>query len=202
MSRTRVSRTIRLPRPSIQGRPNSLEETLAGRRSVREFTDEPLTEAEISQLLWAAQGVTDGKGLRTAPSAGALYPLELYVAMSDGFYKYNPARHALTLSSSENVKRALGDAALAEEAITEAPVVFLITAVLARTQRKYGQRAERYVHLEVGHAAQNILLQAVALGLGAVPIAAFNDDQISDALRLPANESPLYLLPVGHPVAQ
>ena len=191
-----------LPEPVTRGQHFSLEETLAVRRSVREFTVEPLTLAEISQLLWAAQGVTDVEGLRTAPSAGALYPLELYVATSEGFYKYDLARHALNLRSSDNVKRALRDAALAEDAITKAPAVFLITAVLARTQRKYGQWAERYVHMEVGHAAQNLLLQAVALDLGGVPIAALNDDEICDALQLPANESPLYLLPVGHPVTQ
>ena len=201
MSRTKASKRIRLPRPAIKGQHYCLEETLAARRSVREFTDEPLTEAEISQLLWSAQGVTDAEGLRAAPSAGALYPLELYVAMSTGFYKYDHVRHELTLSRDEDVKRKLYDAALAQDAIVAAPVVFLITAVVARTQRKYGQWAEGYVMMEVGHVAQNLLLQAVALDLGGVPIGAFDDEQVKDALRLAAGESPLYLIPVGHPAA-
>ena len=201
MSRTKASKTIKLPRPLTKGRQYSLEETLAARRSVRDFTDEALTNVEISQLLWAAQGVTDDEGLRTAPSAGALYPLELYVAMTMGFYKYDPARHELTLRSSENIKQALRDAALAQDAVAEAPAVFIITAVFTRMQRKYGRWAERYVLMEIGHAAQNLLLQAVALDLGGVPIAAFDEDQVSDAMRLPARESPLYLLAVGHPAA-
>ena len=201
MSRKSASK-IKLPRPITKGQYYSLEETLSARRSVREFSDELLTQAELSQLLWAAQGVTDAEGLRTAPSAGALYPLELYVALSAGFYQYDHARHELTLRRDEDVKPALCDAALAQDAIVAAPAVFLITAVFARTQRKYGPWAERYVLMEVGHAAQNLLLQAVALDLAGVPIAAFDDDQVSEVLQLPASESPLYLLAVGHPASR
>ncbi len=201
MSKTRSSKTVKLPLPRVNGH-RSLEETLAARRSVRAFADEPLTPAELSQLFWAAQGVTDAEGLRTAPSAGALYPLDFYVATSSGFYKYNPAQHELAQREVMDVRRALRDAALGQDAVAEAPAVFVITAVYARTERKYGPRAERYVHMDLGHAAQNLLLEAVALDLGGVPVGAFDDDRISDVLRLPAEESPLYLIPIGHPVVR
>jgi SagB-type dehydrogenase family enzyme len=166
---------------------------------MREFTGEPLTDADISQLLWAAQGVTDPTGLRTAPSAGALYPLELYVSRSSGLYHYEPARHKLTLSSNRDLRREIHDAALGQDALVEAPAVFVITAVYARTRGRYEDRAERYVHMEAGHAAQNLLLQAVALNLGGVPIGAFDDERLGTVLGLPENETPLYLIPIGHP---
>jgi SagB-type dehydrogenase family enzyme len=193
-----TARSIELPRPSRQGE-RSLEETLATRRSVREFADRPLTNAEISQLLWAAQGITHPDGLRTAPSAGALYPLEIHVATSSGHYRYEPVKHELEQRDTADLRRPLHHAALAQDSILEAPAVIVITAVHARTARKYGARAERYVHMEAGHAAQNLLLEAVALGLAGVPVGAFDDDQVSKVLRLPDEESPLYMIPVGHP---
>ena len=202
MTRSKAPKRIKLARPDVERRSCSLEQTLAARRSVREFAGEPLTRDEISQLLWAAQGVTDVEGLRTAPSAGALYPLELYVAMLDGFFKYDPKRHELMQRQDEDVRPALCEAALSQDAIAAAPAVFVFTAVFGRSKRKYGIWAERYVLMEVGHAAQNLLLQAVALGLASVPIAAFDDDRVTSALRLAASESPLYLLPVGRPVAR
>ena len=187
-----------LPQPRLQG-DRSLEEILADRRSVREFTDKPLTDTEISQLLWAAQGVTDPDGRRAAPSAGALYPLEVYVASSSGLFHFQPAQHQLSRRHDKDLRQMIHGAALAQDAIVEAPVVFVITAVYGRTQGKYGDRAERYVHLEAGHAVQNLLLQAVALDLGGVPIGAFNDKRLSEILGLSQNESPLYLIPIGHP---
>lgn len=187
-----------LPAPRLEG-DVSLEETIASRRSVREFTDEPLSLEEISQLLWAAQGITDPRGLRSAPSAGALYPLELYVAVVEGVYHYQTPAHALQVVSEEDQRRALWEAGLRQGALGEAPAIFVIAAVYARTEVKYGERAERYVQLEAGHAAQNILLQAVALEVGAVPIGAFYDDQVQAALHLPSDHHPLYLIPVGHP---
>ncbi len=189
---------VSLPAPILKGE-MSLEETLALRRSVRSFTDEALTLAEIGQLLWAAQGITCDWGGRTAPSAGALYPLEVYVATADGLYHYMPQGHKVRVESTADLRRALWEAGLKQDAIRQAPVVFVITAVYARTEGKYGARAERYVQLEAGHAAQNLLLQAVAWGLGGVPIGAFNDDQVQSALSLPADHAPLYLIPVGHP---
>jgi SagB-type dehydrogenase family enzyme len=178
----------------------SLEEALAQRRSVREFEATALTETEIAQLSWAAQGRTSAEGLRTAPSAGALYPLELYVALPAGLYRYDSGDHHLEVRSDVDLRGELQRAGLGQGAIGEAPAVFVITGVHERTAIKYGQRrAPRYVHMEAGHAAQNLLLQAVALGLGAVSIGAFYDDSVREVLSLPAGETPLYLIPVGHP---
>ena len=178
----------------------SLEEALARRRSVREFTREVLTERELSQLLWAAQGITHAEGLRTAPSAGALYPLEIYVASAGGFYHYEARPHQLIQLSDRDLRAAMRRAALDQEAITQAPAVFVIAAVYELISREYGAaRTPRYVHMEVGHAAQNLLLEAVALGLGGVPIGAFEDEALQKALELPVDQCPLYLIPVGHP---
>jgi len=189
---------VALPSAAHSGR-MSLEEALARRRSVREFSNKLLSDQELSQLLWAAQGITHPDGLRTAPSAGALYPLELYVANAAGFYRYDPRHHELQRRSQSDLRLALYRAALEQESVREAPAVFVITAIYRRTARKYGRdRSPRYVHMEVGHAAQNLLLQAVTLGLGAVPIGAFDDAQVQEVLALPPDEQPLYLVPVGH----
>jgi SagB-type dehydrogenase family enzyme len=189
---------ITLPVPTLKGKV-SLEEALALRRSVRSFTAGSLMLAEIGQLLWAAQGITRDWGGRTAPSAGALYPLEVYVATADGLYHYVPQGHKVRVESTADLRQALWKASLKQDAIRQAPAVFVIAAVYARTEGKYGARAERYVKLEAGHAAQNLLLQAVALGLGGVPIGAFHDDQVQTALSLLTDHAPLYLIPVGHP---
>jgi SagB-type dehydrogenase family enzyme len=192
------STTVDLPAPQSEG-VVSLEESLVRRRSVRAFTDQTLTSEQLSQLLWAAQGITNPQGFRTAPSAGALYPLELYVISADGFYHYRPEGHRLVPLASTDLRPAVWEVGLKQDALRDAPVVFLICAVYERTAVKYGERATRYVHMEVGHAAQNLLLQAVAMGLGGVPIGAFYDDQLKAALSLPEDHEPLYLLSVGHP---
>jgi SagB-type dehydrogenase family enzyme len=154
----------------------------------------------LVQVAWAAQGITDVEGFRTAPSAGALYPLELYVASRSGLYHYDPGRDELLQQSESDLRQALYRAALSQEPVMEAPAIFAITAVFARTSQKYGRhRGERDVHIEVGHAAQNLLLQAAALDLAAVPVGAFDDEQVRVVLRLQADEAPLYLIPVGHP---
>ena len=190
---------IELPPPRLKGE-TSLEEALTRRRSVRAFLETTLTSEEIGQLLWAAQGITDSAGLRTAPSAGALYPLEVYLATAQGMYHYEPAGHHLTLKAPSDLRHALYAAAYQQEAILQAPVVIVIAGVYARTAQKYGaERSPRYVHLEAGHAAQNVLLQAVALELGAVVIGAFDDAGIRQVLGLGAEQQPLYLIPVGHP---
>ncbi len=187
-----------LPPPAQTGE-TSLEEVLARRRSVREFSDQPLTEAELGQLLWAAQGITNERGFRTAPSAGALYPLEVYLATENGVFQYDPQTHHLLVSSHDDARLKLYQAALQQEPIRQAPAVFVLTAIYARTAEKYGTlRGPRYVNLEAGHAAQNLLLQAVALDLGAVPIGAFDDQEIRQALDLSSDHTPLYLIPVGH----
>jgi SagB-type dehydrogenase family enzyme len=201
MSQTKPesAKILQLPAPERKGRV-SLEEALAARRSVREFARQPLTDRELSQLLWATQGITSSEGLRTAPSAGALYPLEVWVATASGFYHYEPYRHRLTQHLERDLRPDLYRAALMQDPVREAPAVFVMAAVYARTAQKYGeQRALRYVHMEAGHAAQNLLLEAVALGLGGVPIGAFNDREVERVLSLPTDQKPLYLIPVGHP---
>ncbi|NIM04659.1 MAG: SagB/ThcOx family dehydrogenase [Armatimonadetes bacterium] len=176
-----------------------VEEALARRRSVRRFTATKLSLEQVGQLAWAAQGIThQTRGFRTAPSAGALYPLEIYVVKQDGIFHYMPQGHRMLQISQEDVRRPLAQAALGQAFIAEAPVDFVISAVYERTRSKYGNRAERYVHIEAGHAGQNIHLQAVALGLGSVPVGAFDDRAVSKALGLPPNERPLYIIPVGH----
>ncbi len=190
---------IDLPEPERQGA-LSLEETLAGRLSVRQFTSEPLNPQQISQLLWAAQGPTHASGLRTTPSAGALYPLEVYLIDSQGVYHYHPEGHSLSAHLAGDVRKDVCQMALGQESILQAPCTFLLTAVFERIAIRYGpERTPRYVHMEVGHAAQNILLQATALGLGAVPVGAFEDEGLHALLALPLDHEPLYLIPVGYP---
>jgi SagB-type dehydrogenase family enzyme len=155
---------LQLPAPERKGR-MSLEEALAARRSVREFRREPITDGELSQLLWAAEGITSPDGLRTAPSAGALYPLEVWVATASGFFHYEPHQQRLTRHLERDLRPDIHRAALRQEAILQAPVVLVIAAVYERTAQKYGeQRTPRYVHMEAGHSAQNLLLEAVARG--------------------------------------
>jgi SagB-type dehydrogenase family enzyme len=191
---------VQLPAPRTDG-DVSLEEALLRRRSVRAFTDEVLDLPEISQLLWAAQGVTAEWGGRTAPSAGALYPLRVFVATPDALYRYLPSGHRAEILSGTDLRGALARAALDQEAVRDAPAVFVIAADDDRTAAKYGGRGERYVHLEAGHATQNLLLQAVAMGLGGVPVGAFSDEDVARVLDLPADLVPLYLVPIGHPAA-
>lgn len=190
---------ISLPAPVKTGR-ISLEEALARRRSVREFSGKELTIQQIGQLLWAAQGITHGDGLRTSPSAGALYPLELYVATSAGLFHYDPRRHQLQRRSDRDLRRGVQRTALGQDAVGGAPALFILTAVYERTARKYGpERSRRYVFMEAGHAAQNLLLEAAGLGLGGVPVGAFEDRELHKVLSLPAEQEPIYLMPVGYP---
>lgn len=192
--------TVKLPTAKRTGRV-SLEEALARRRSVRDFAGTALSDAELSQLLWAAQGITQRSlGLRTAPSAGALYPLEVFLSTQAGVFQYEPETHQLHQLNSTDVRNALFKAALRQESVRDAPAVFAIVGVYERTAKKYGStRARRYVHIEAGHAAQNLLLQAVTMDLAAVPIGAFEDDKVKRVLALPRTHEPLYLVPVGHP---
>ena len=193
-----VNERIDLPPPVVADE-SSLTDALSRRRSVREYQPVPLSPAEISQLLWAAQGVTSSAGGRTAPSAGGTYPLELYLVTDQGRFHYDPVRHQLEVLGHDDVRRDLSEAALSQESVENAPAVFVLAAVYSRTKQRYGDRAERYVKIEVGHAAQNLLLQAVSLGLGAVPIGAFHDNDVQELLNLPADHEPLYLIPVGQP---
>jgi len=187
---------VKLPQPRMTGA-MSLDEALKTRRSVREFTSAALSWDQIGQLLWAAQGVTHDGGKRTAPSAGATYPLELYVATAEGLFHYLPDRHAVARVGSRDVRGEVRRASGGQDAVN-APALFLLTAVPARTAGRYGDRATRYVHIEIGHAAQNLLLEAVALGLAAVPVGAFSDAELHPVLGLPADHVVLYIVPVGH----
>lgn len=186
-----------LPPPREQSA-TSLERSLADRHSVRSFTDEVLTEQEISQLLWSAQGINRSWGGRTAPSAGAKYPIELFLVTAAETLHYVPDGHRASQVATTDLRPALMAAGLDQMAIGDAPAVLVVTGVVARTAEKYGDRAERYVFMEAGHVAQNVLLQAVALGLGGVPIGAFTDAEVSQVLGLPDGQIPLYLIPVGH----
>lgn len=190
---------INLPEPAMEGR-MTLEEAIKGRRSVRSFSDGDIDAASAGMLLWAAQGITcRSRGFRAAPSAGAAYPLELYLVNAEGVYVYVPSDHALEPVKPGDRRIALSRAALGQGFVAQAPASIVITAVYGRTRRRYGARAERYVHIEAGHAAQNIHLQAVALGLASVPVGAFRDEEVSDILSLPGDRSPLYIIPVGRP---
>jgi SagB-type dehydrogenase family enzyme len=172
---------------------------LRRRRSVREYVDEPLSRAEVGELLWSSQGISSPDGLRTAPSAGAIYPLTVHVALPDGLYDYRSAGHRVERKAASDVRRSLGEAAFGQEWVGRAPAVFAISGDVSKTAEKYADRAERYVFLEAGHAAQNLLLQAVALGLSGVPVGAFDDETVAGLLHLPGSQRPIYLLPVGRP---
>jgi SagB-type dehydrogenase family enzyme len=182
----------------------SVEKAINQRRSVRDYVNDSLTLAEIAQLLWAAQGITDeATGKRAAPSAGATYPLEIYLlagnvdGLSPGLYHYRPHDHDLILLKQGALQDPLGEAALDQESVKDAAAVILFTAVYERTTQKYGERGIRYVHIETGHAAQNVFLQAGALGLGTVVIGAFDDQSLRELMSLKEGEHPLYLMPVG-----
>ncbi len=181
----------------------SLEEAIQLRRSVREFGRRNLALEDVSQLLWAAQGITATGGFRTAPSAGALYPLELYVVagsvegLAAGVYRYQPENHELVHVASGDLRKPLASAALDQNWVRRVPAVLVIASVYERSMGKYGHRGRRYAHIEVGHAAQNVYLQAAARGLATVLVGAFDDEEVQEVLGLPPDHEPLGLMPVG-----
>jgi len=194
---------ILLPKPNYTSN-TSIEEALNKRRSVRDYKKDPLSLAEVAQILWSAQGITDKSDqLRTAPSAGALYPLEIYLSAANvkdlaaGVYKYNPQNHTLKKILAGDKRIEISNASLRQESIESSSALVIIAAIYERTSVKYGKRTERYVNMEVGHVGQNIYLQAVSLGLGTVMIGAFEDDKLKKALDLPADEFPLAVYPLG-----
>ena len=193
---------IELPSPSHRG--IVLEEAILKRRSIRSYSNEPLSIEEVSQLLWSAQGITDKRrGFRSCPSAGATYPLEIYVVvrrvsgLEVGVYKYLPERHALLLIDHGGKEEELFKASFFQEWVRDSPIVLVIAANYQRTTSVYGERGIRYVHMEAGHCSQNVYLQAVSLGLGTVAVGAFDDSEVKKALKI--KEEPLYLMPVGRP---
>ncbi|RCV65693.1 Nitroreductase [Methanophagales archaeon] len=181
----------------------SVETALSQRRSIRTYSGDALTIEEVSQLLWAAQGITAPWGGRTAPSAGALYPIELYLVVGDvegvnkGVYRYRPEEHDLEKVTDGDIRAELADAALGQECVRDGAIAIVFTAVYERTTGKYGERGIRYAHMEAGHAAQNVYLQAVSLDLGTVAIGAFNDTKVAKIVNLGERENPLCIMPVG-----
>lgn len=198
-----MNKEIKLPAPELKGS-ISVEEALVGRRSVREYKDGPLALKEVGQLLWSAQGITAGWGGRTTPSAGATYPLEIYlvvgrvVDLKPGLYHYLPASHSLVKVVEGDLQRDLALASLGQEMIEKAPVTIVIAGLFRRTTARYGERGVRYVHMEAGHAGENIYLQAETMGLATVAVGAFSDSEVKETLKL--KEEPLYLMPVGRKV--
>jgi len=185
----------------------ALSATLAQRRSIRDFRAESLSLAQVSQLLWSAQGVTADWGGRTAPSAGGLFPLELYLVTGEvtglaaGVYHYLPGEHRIEAISAGDRRADLAAAALGQACVEQGALNLVITAVPQRTTDKYGERGNRYVYLEAGHAAQNICLTATALGLGTVPVGAFADEAVRQVIGVSEEVVPLYVLPIGRPAA-
>jgi SagB-type dehydrogenase family enzyme len=196
------NKPIKLPNPELTGK-QSVELLLHQRRSVRSYQKLSLNLAEVGQLLWSAQGVSGAQGLRTAPSAGALYPLKLFVVvggvndLSPGIYQYNPEEHSLLKTANGDLRKSLQEAALDQSCIGNAAVIFVFTVIYRRTTWKYGDRGVRYVHMEVGHAGQNLFLQAESLRLGTVVVGAFNDDEVREVLNLDSDIQPLSIMPVG-----
>jgi SagB-type dehydrogenase family enzyme len=207
---------IKLPSPRLKGNV-SLEETILRRRSVRRYRKAQLDLSQLSQILWSAQGITGTRKFRAAPSAGATYPLEIFVVVGKqgviaseakqapeelqaGIYRYEPNSHSLSLHKPVDLRSALARATLDQEFIIDAPVDIVICALYHRTSYRYGKRGERYVHIEVGHVSENIHLQAVALGLATVEIGAFHDEEVREVLGVDEQIKPLYIMPVGKPV--
>ena len=185
---------IPLPAPALDG-DMALERVLSLRRSVRAFTNKALTMQQLAQLLWAAQGITSKDGKRTVPSAMASYPLDAYVVENDKKYHYLPDKHALALQlTTKNLQRDLSRAAAGQNCVATAPVVFVLTSQAARVRSR-----EEFGIQEIGHAAQNLLLQTVALGLGAVPVGGMDRTQVQEVLQLPDGHVPYTLIPVGYP---
>ncbi|MGC1121368.1 MAG: SagB/ThcOx family dehydrogenase [Candidatus Methanofastidiosia archaeon] len=196
---------VDLPAPHLKG-DMSVEEAIKNRRSIRDFQDTPLSLEQVSQLLWAGQGITEGFK-RAAPSAGATYPLTLYVVvgesgvegLSAGIYEYIPKSHGLSLIKEGDYRERLAAACLTQMFIQEAPISIVITAQYEKTTARYGERGIRYVHMEAGHAGENIYLQAVGLKLGTVVVGAFVDTDVQQVLSIPEEQIPLYVMPVGYP---
>jgi SagB-type dehydrogenase family enzyme len=198
--------SISLPKPSFDGKV-SLEKAIKERRTIRDFRERTLSLNHLSQLLWAAQGITDPTmGRRAAPSGGALYPLDIYILIGEngvekmeaGIYHYLPKGHSVSVISKGDRRREISSASLSQMWMAKAPVIFIITAEYKRITGKYGERGVRYALIEVGHVGQNLFLEAEALGLGAGIVGAFDDLEVSKVAGLPPKHEPLLIMPVGY----
>ena len=192
----------RLPEPEVVGT-MPVEKALSGRRSTRRFDPSPLDLSVVAQLLWSAQGITNDRGFRTAPSAGGLFPLEIYLVtgqvsgLESGAYAYDPVKHHLMRVSSGDIRADLAEAALGQQWIAAAPAVLIIAARFDRTTRKYGSRGARYVYIEAGHASQNVYLQSESHNLGTCVVGAFDDVSLRALLGFPQDIDPIAIMPVG-----
>jgi SagB-type dehydrogenase family enzyme len=198
--------SISLPRPSSDGKV-SVEKAIKERRTIRDFKERILSLGHLSQLLWAAQGITDSViGKRAAPSGGALYPLDIYIVIGENgvekieasVYHYQPKEHSISLISKGDRRKEIASASFGQRWMAKAPVIFVITAEYRRITGKYGERGIRYALIEAGHVGQNLFLQAEALGLGAGIVGAFNDLEVSKVTGLPPKHEPLLIMPVGY----
>ncbi len=196
LAQAEVGGQIELPRPKLKGN-LTVEEAIARRRSVRSYTSESLSLEQIAQLLWAAAGLTSNHGQRAAPSAGARYPLEVYLACEQGLFHYEVPTHSLIKTKAGEIRPALATAAHGQTFVAEAAISVVFTAIYERTTSRYRERGIRYVHIDVGHAAENVHLQAEALGLSSVPVGAFDDEAVAEVLGLSEEQKPVYLVPVG-----
>lgn len=194
---------IKLPGPRAFGW-SRIEELIEKRRSIRKYTDRELSESIISRFLWVTQGINSEEGLRTAPSAGALYPLEIHLVAGEGSglepgtYRYVPEENTLVQEIAGDIRERLSEAALSQSMVRNASVSIVISAVYPRITGRYGKRGIRYAHMEAGHAAQNVYLMGVELGIGTCAIGAFDDEEVRKVLKMPVNEDPLYILPLGY----
>ncbi|MGB9977923.1 SagB/ThcOx family dehydrogenase [Methanobacterium sp.] len=207
-SQKTVISTVNLPSPILQGN-MSVEQAIQNRRSVRHYTNESITLQDVSQILWAAQGITDkAQNLRSVPSGGQVYPLEVYIivgkdgvtGLSEGIYHYNPYNNSLEKTSESDARSDLSQAANGQAWVKQAPVDIVITGDYNKMVAKYKDETlcTRFVNLEAGHAGENIYLEAEARGLVTVALGSFKDDQVHSVLGLPDNENTIYIYPVGH----
>ncbi|MCX5782255.1 MAG: SagB/ThcOx family dehydrogenase [Elusimicrobia bacterium] len=188
----------KLPPPSLKGK-ISLEETISKRRSVRNFEDKKLSIEQISQILWSAQGITDSLSRkRSAPSAGAVYPIKIYLVSPDGFFLYVPENHSIQKLLGGDLRNSLASEAYGQYFINAAGASIVIASDYDKIMKRYGSKAVRYCDMEAGHIAQNVHLEAVALGLASVPVGAFDENGVKRLFRLPENEEPVYIIPVGY----
>jgi SagB-type dehydrogenase family enzyme len=196
---------VQLPPPNFQGK-MSVEEALKKRRTVRQFSNKELNLAQVSQLLWSAGGISDSRGLRTAPSAGATYPLEFYLVVGErgvtglapGLYHYRPDSHTLELTRQGDLRARVARASLHQTWMAGAPVMVVFAAEYRRCTARYGDRGIKYTHMEIGHAGQNLFLQAEALGLACGIVGAFEDRTLKENLHLAQQHEPLLVMPVGY----
>ena len=196
------TRIIQLPAPTLSGQV-SLEEAISKRRSVRQFTDKPLNFVQIGQLAWAGQGITDKqRNLRAAPSAGGIYPIELYFATADGLFLSHPQEHTLEQLQSNYQRKQLSSAAGEQKAIAEAPCNIIIAGSDRKVALKYGSKGRNFMLLEAGHVAENIQLQAVALGLAALPAGAFETKNVAKICQLSGDLEPVLIVCAGYPLTQ